>query len=90
MIYSDALLFPAHWISVARHQLQRLRAVDADHRVQHLAPGGVASVLAPAASLGEQFRLRRAGEARFTRSHERMSAFILRDLTSSADDTFAS
>jgi hypothetical protein len=30
------------------------------------------------------------GKSRMTRSHARISAFILRDLASSADDTFAS
>lgn len=81
---SDVSLFPSCWTTLARAQIDSLRAIDAAYEAHSCAivvPGTALSAQA------EHMTARQTGQERFTRSHDRMSAFILRDLTSNADDT---
>ena len=81
---SDRSLFPSCWTILARAQIDSLRAIDAAYEA--LSPYAVSVAATDASATMEHMTARRTGQDRFTRSHDRMSAFILRDLTSNADD----
>jgi hypothetical protein len=85
---SDSVLFPSCWAELARDEIETLRAIDADYEPQAQTSRTAPMRVIPARA--DHLRARRAVEVRFTRSHDRMSAFILRDLTSNADETASS
>lgn len=82
---ADISVFQTFWTSLSRGRSKGIQLATNDYgsRSGDIDKDAGAVVSAALAKENE-------GTDRVTRSHARMSAFILRDLTSSADDTFAS
>jgi hypothetical protein len=82
----DVSVFQSFWTSLSRGRAKRIQLADVDYGSRSGDIHQGAGVFVSAVLVGNESE----GKDLVTRSHARMSAFILRDLTSSADDTFAS